>query len=679
MRRTKLVMSRHRNLHNLCDDDYYDYDDDYDDDEYWEEDEDGYYKEQERLRKEQEAARQKAAAAKLTQKTVTKKPTTKKNTGISISKKKPAGTKPNLDSDENAEKVRLVVGMGFSSEMAKQALEKYDWDPQRSINYLLSNPSSGGMKMAPPTIGTMAPPPEFSKPPTKPPPSPKSEKLSTVKNPKPVLKSPKQKTTAKKSKADEDRNEDAVSSMKNISPEMKKRLKSQKSRLTMVILGHVDAGKSTLMGQVLVQMGMVQKRTVAKYQKQSSEIGKASFALAWIMDEDESERERGVTIDIATKHISTENHDITILDAPGHADYVPQMITGAGVSDVGILVVSSTKGEFESGFDSASGSGRYKAHVGQTREHITLARGLGVSQLIVAVNKLDNVEPAWCQSRYEFIKASLTPFIKQKGFKQKNIHFVPISGLNGTNVKERPTRSAGALSKWYDGFSLLEAINNFQPAKRNIEKPFRFIVSDLYNEGKGVVVKGRVVQGLVSIGDKVAILPIGDEATVSRIDHGVSVSQMSDDSDAERMKVALSGDSATLFLTGIDIARISMGNVISDFTKQFRPRIKKKIQAKILLMEEITVPIIRGTQILFHMHCLDVPGVVSDIISKVNKQDGSSIPRPRVLTGGSNATVEIKLNERISLETYEDCRSLGRFVLRRSGDTIAVGIIEKIH
>ena len=256
---------------------------------------------------------------------------------------------------------------------------------------------------------------------------------------------------------------------------------------------------------------------------------------------------------------------------------------------------------------------------------------------------------------------------------------MPISGLNGTNVKERPTRSAGALSKWYDGFSLLEAINNFQPAKRNIEKPFRFIVSDLYNEGKGVVVKGRVVQGLVSIGDKVAILPIGDEATVSRIDHGVSVSQMSDDSDAERMKVALSGDSATLFLTGIDIARISMGNVISDFTKQFRPRIKKKIQAKILLMEEITVPIIRGTQILFHMHCLDVPGVVSDIISKVNKQDGSSIPRPRVLTGGSNATVEIKLNERISLETYEDCRSLGRFVLRRSGDTIAVGIIEKIH
>ena len=163
--------------------------------------------------------------------------------------------------------------------------------------------------------------------------------------------------------------------MKKLSSEMKKRLKSQKSRLTMVILGHVDAGKSTLMGNVLVQTGMVQKRTVAKYQKQAGEIGKASFALAWIMDEDESERERGVTIDIATKHISTEKHDVTILDAPGHADYVPAMITGAGVSDVGILVVSSTRGEFESGFDTAAGSGVHKGHVGQTRKHITLARG----------------------------------------------------------------------------------------------------------------------------------------------------------------------------------------------------------------------------------------------------------------------------------------------------------------
>ena len=466
--------------------------------------------------------------------------------------------------------------------------------------------------------------------------------------------------------------------MKKLLPEIKKRLKSQKFRLTMVILGHVDAGKSTLMGNVLVQTGMIQKRTVAKYQKQAGEIGKASFALAWIMDEDESERERGVTIDIATKHISTEKHDVTILDAPGHADYVPAMITGAGVSDVGILVVSSTRGEFESGFDTAAGSGGHKGHVGQTREHITLARGLGVSQLIVAVNKLDAAEPAWSQNRFDEIQARLFPFLKQNGFDMKRVQFVPISGLTGINIKEKPTEAAPGLAKWYNGKTLLQAINSFEPAKRNIEKPFRFIVSDLYGGGKGVVVKGRVAQGLVSVGDKVAVLPIGDEAVVSRVDHGVAESQTSEDFDAERIKVALSGDSASLILTGIDIARISVGSIISDFTREFRPKIKKKMQVKILVSENLAVPIIRGSQVLLHMHCLDVPAVICNIISKVNKTDGSAIPRPRVLTGSSNATVEIKLNEKICLETFSDCRSLGRFVLRRGGDTIAVGIVEKI-
>jgi elongation factor 1 alpha-like protein len=133
-----------------------------------------------------------------------------------------------------------------------------------------------------------------------------------------------------------------------------------------------------------------------------------------------------------------------------------------------------------------------------------------------------------------------------------------------------------------------------------------------------------------------------------------------------------------LVITGIDIARISVGNVLSDAASILRPKIKKKMKAKILVMEKLAVPIIRGSQVLMHMHCLDVPAVISNILSKVNKRDGSNVPKPRVLTGGSNATVEIKLNEKICLETYSDCRSLGRFVLRRGGDTVAIGIIEEI-
>ena len=512
----------------MCEDDYYDYDDDYyDDEEYWEEDEDEHYKEQERLRKEQEEARQRAAAARLAPKPLVKKPVAaKKATGISISKKSvAAGT--DLTSKEEAEKTRLVTSMGFSAELANEALRKYDLDPQRAINFLLSNPGAGAaaMTMAPPKANTMSPPPGLTKPKSQmmaPPPgmkppasveqkSEKSKQQQVEKNESSKISSAKKtngKATTTSATVEHKIEVPGVSSMKKISPEMKKRLKNQKSRLTMVILGHVDAGKSTLMGNVLVQTGMVQQRTVAKYQKQAGEIGKASFALAWIMDEDESERERGVTIDIATKHISTDKHDVTILDAPGHADYVPAMITGAGVSDVGILVVSSTRGEFESGFDAATGTGGHKGHVGQTREHVTLARGLGVSQLIVAVNKLDAAEPAWSKNRFDEIKTRLTPYLKQNGFDMKRVQFVPISGLTGINIKEKPLKDAPALSKWYTGKTLLQAINGFEPAKRNIEKPFRFIVSDLYSEGKGITIKGRVAQGLVSAGDKVAVLPV---------------------------------------------------------------------------------------------------------------------------------------------------------------------------
>jgi elongation factor 1 alpha-like protein len=407
----------------------------------------------------------------------------------------------------------------------------------------------------------------------------------------------------------------------------------------------------------------------------AGEIGKSSFALAWIMDEDESERERGVTIDIATKSISTASHDITILDAPGHADYVPAMITGAGVSDVGILVVSSARGEFESGFDSVVGSNR---PTGQTREHITLARGLGVSQLIVAVNKLDASEPPWSQVRFEEIKARLEPFLRLNGFNMNRVQFVPISGLTGVNIKKQinTDEKAVELAQWYQGKTLLEAIDSFQPAKRNIEKAFRFIISDLYQEGKGIIAKGRVVQGMISVGDKVSILPIGDVATVNRVERAVGGVD-DDEVDAERMKVVLAGESIDLFLVGIDIARVTVGNIISDANVSLRPPIQKKFLAKILVMDGITVPIIRGSQFLLHMHTLDVPAAISSIISKTGK-DGLEISRPRVLVGGSSACVEIKLSEKLCLETYAECKALGRFVLRRGGDTVAVGIIESL-
>ena len=218
---------------------------------------------------------------------------------------------------------------------------------------------------------------------------------------------------------------------------------------------------------------------------------------------------------LITKFAKTPTHDLTILDAPGHADFVPAMITGAASADVGLLVVAATPGEFEAGFEPSDSHHRG----GQTREHIILSRGLGVSQLLVAVNKLDAADPSWSEGRFEEIKGRILPFLQTNGFKPHRVRFVPVSGLTGTNVKEAPGDDAGALKEWYKGPTLLDAIDGFFPANRNIDKPMRIIVSDLFTEGKGITAKGRCIQGICSVGDQVIVLPVNDVATVGRIEH----------------------------------------------------------------------------------------------------------------------------------------------------------------
>ena len=185
------------------------------------------------------------------------------------------------------------------------------------------------------------------------------------------------------------------------------------------------------------------------------------------------------------------------------------------------------------------------------------------------------------------------------------------------------------------------------------------------------------MQGHISVGDKVAILPIGDLADVGRIEHSIS-SSSSMDITGQRMNIAVAGDSTVIYLTGIDIARISIGNIISDMDASLRPKLRRKMRARIAVMDRLTVPIIQGCQVILYMHSVDVPAVISKLISQTNRKDGSLIERPRVLTASADAIVEIKLNEKICLETFSDCRALGRFALRRSGDTIATGIVESL-
>lgn len=473
----------------------------------------------------------------------------------------------------------------------------------------------------------------------------------------------------------------------------------------MVVIGHVDAGKSTMMGQLLYQVGQVTKRQATKVSNNNSNNNSNNDTIhwAWLLDEDQGERSRGVTMQIATKAISTPNHPrVVLLDAPGHADFVPTMITGAANADAALLVVDASA---ESAFEAAFLKG------GQTKEHILLARGLGVSQVVVCVNKLDVRD--WSPQVYQSIQQRILPFLtKYANFNPKRIQFVPTSGLTGANVKDTNTIPP-TLQQWYKGPTLFQAIDAFQPvkqtslgtyrkekgaAKRNqsemwaisttvfslthslthaliicsADQPLRIILSDVYAEGKGVAARGRVIQGFLEAGEKVVVLPIADEATVSNINHMHALDN------PDRLKYAAVGETVDLTLTGIDSVRVATGSILSRPAINARPSIAKKCRAKLAVMDDLTVPIIRGAQVLFHIHNLDIPAVLTQLITTTKRSNNTTKNRPRAITSASSAVVEITLSNPICMEAFSECRALGRFVLRRSGDTIAVGMIEEV-
>mmetsp|Transcript_32543 Transcript_32543/g.55485 ORF Transcript_32543/g.55485 Transcript_32543/m.55485 type:complete len:628 (+) Transcript_32543:168-2051(+) len=625
-------MSRHRNIRNLDEDDYYD-DDYYDDDEYYDEDE--YYLEQQREqeRKKKEEAERKAKENKLKQQKLQQQKLQQqklKQQQLDDAKKKTTGGKG---------------GGGISVASAA--------------------PQSGGNGIS---LGKS--PPGFT------------------------VESKKNDTATKNNNAQN-------MPIPQLPPNILASLRSNsttgeviRSHLSLVILGHVDAGKSTLTGRLLLSLNHVSQRLLQKYQKAATSIGKSSFALAWFTDEDDSERERGVTIDIGTKFAKTEKFDFTILDAPGHKDFIPNMISGTASADCGLLVVAATTGEFEAGF-ARGGDASYSG--GQTREHIVLSRGLGVTQFVVAVNKLDAAEPAWCQERFEHIKSMVLDFLKQNGFKEARITFIPVSGLTGVNIsnsdKVEDEDGWKALKKWYKGPTLLEALDGFSPAKRGYEKPLRAIVTDVSSEGKHVNVRGRVVQGFIQSGDNVVVLPVGDDANVVRVERGKAAQEgsstysfaspspttsSSTSNEAQLDGIALAGDTVELTLANIDSARLMTGCVICHPQPSLRPKVEQRFEARISIMERLAVPIIRGSSVLLHMHSIDVPAVLNKLISSEKRGDGKPRQNPRVLTGGVTATVEITLSERLVIEESNECKALGRFVLRRGGDTIAVGLIDKV-
>lgn len=429
----------------------------------------------------------------------------------------------------------------------------------------------------------------------------------------------------------------------------KKERGSEKTRMNLVVVGHVDAGKSTLMGHLLFKLGQVSKKTMHKFEQDSKKLGKSSFLYAWVLDETPEERNRGITMDVAETKFETSSKSVVLLDAPGHKDFIPNMITGAAQADSAIVVVDATRGEFETGFEAG----------GQTREHILLIRSLGVSQLLVAVNKMDNVK--WSEERFHVIQSKLTAFLRTVGYIENDVTFVPCSGLSGENLTSLP--ESHALKKWYKGSTLMDVIDNFQPPERSVNKPLRMCVCDVF---KGVTggycLAGKIDSGLIRAGDKVLIMPAGEQGSVKSI----TVDEVS-------VQHSFAGENAVIQVTGIVINNAIAGSVVCDVDRPIKAT--PVFEARLVIFN-IAVPITRGFPVVLHYQSTCQEATIKNIVAQLDRCTGEVVKRrPRCLSKNTTAVVVIEVKKPICVELFQDFKALGRFMLRYGGATIAAGLV----
>ncbi|OMH82555.1 Eukaryotic peptide chain release factor GTP-binding subunit [Zancudomyces culisetae] len=460
-----------------------------------------------------------------------------------------------------------------------------------------------------------------------------------------------------------------------------------KEHFNVIFIGHVDAGKSTLGGNILFLTGMVDKRTMEKYEREAKDAGRESWYLSWALDTNSEERAKGKTVECGRAFFETEKRRYTILDAPGHKNFVPSMLGGAAQADVGVLVISARRGEFETGFDRG----------GQTREHAILAKTSGVRQLIVVINKMDDPTVQWDQGRYADILAKLTPFLRTAGYNPKtDLIFLPVSGYTGANVKDR---LAAGVAPWYSGPSLLEVLDGLTAVDRKVNAPLRMPISDKFKD-MGTVVGGKIESGFVKIGQKLVIMPNKRNCEVSAI-FG------EDDGEIES---AICGDNVRIRLRGVEEEDVSLGNVLSDPKNPCSTAVHFDAQLFILDAKNIIAP---GYTSVLHVHNLvEEVSIVRflHLLDKKNPNKKSRVPPTFVkrgqsciatLTSSANADAFISNSTSTSasapssapssnstsanstgvicVERFKDYPQLGRFTLRDEGKTIAIGKIIKLH
>jgi elongation factor 1-alpha len=427
---------------------------------------------------------------------------------------------------------------------------------------------------------------------------------------------------------------------------------ANKPHLNLIVTGHVDHGKSTSMGHFLFDLGVVDQRMIEEFAKESEKTGAGdSFKYAWVLDQLKDERERGVTIDLAFQRFETPRFFYTLIDAPGHRDFIKNMITGASEADAAVLIVSAKKGEE----DVALGAG------GQAREHAFLLYVLGVKQLVVCINKMDDQTVKYSEQRFNEAKQDVENLLKTVGYDLKTIKVIPVSGWTGENLAKKSTNMP-----WYKGPTLLETLDQFNEPPKPIEKPLRLPVQDVYTiTGVGTVPVGRVETGRIRVGDSVAIMPEGLTAEVKSIETHHTA-----------MQEAVAGDNIGFNLRGVAKTDFRRGSVLGPSSNP--PTIAKEFTARIKVVFHPTA-IAAGYTPVLHAHTAQVAATISELIVKMDPSSGQPTENnPKTLKTGDVADVKITPLRPLVLETFKEFPELGRFALRDMGSTVAAGIVTAI-
>ncbi|KAL6775982.1 EFG3 [Auxenochlorella protothecoides x Auxenochlorella symbiontica] len=431
-----------------------------------------------------------------------------------------------------------------------------------------------------------------------------------------------------------------------------------RDHLNVVFIGHVDAGKSTTAGQILVLTGGVDERTMEKYEREAKDKKHDSWYIAYIMDTNEEERARGKTVEVGRAFFETPKKRYTILDAPGHKSYVPNMISGAAQADVGVLVISARKGEFETGFERG----------GQTREHAQLAKTLGVQRLVVVVNKMDDPttvgeDGVWSRERFEEVEKKLTLFLKGSGYNpKKDLAFLPISGLFGHNIKDRVDPK---LCPWYKGPSLFEVLDNVEPALRDVYAPFRMPIMDSYKE-MGTVLMGKSEAGIVRVGDSLLVMPTRTQIKVTAI--------YQDDTE---VTAARPGENLKLRVTGVEEDEVSPGFVLCSVHNPVPEVTYFDVQIQVAELLEHKPILSGGYKAILHVHSVTEECEVKTLFFKVNPRTKERT-KTKFVKSGDVAIARIATERSICVEKFDVVPQMGRFTLRDEGKTIAIGKIVKL-